>query len=231
MKASHWIRGMVGVGAMLAGVAAHAAIVPITNSSFETPATTTPGQVITLGGAGVLPGWTTTSGPNSRYFKLFGSAYFNPHDQVQTLVADLNPIGTGKFESFTVEQTLTTQTVAGQSYVLSLYMGSNGTEQPQASFQLQFNGVTVASVTPASLADASTNPLVQYSTTPFTAAASGQSIKIIFSAANTSNVNGQQVIFDAFELTAVPVPEPSSGLILLGPVLGMLAVRRRRLEA
>jgi len=199
--------------------AAHAISVPIVNYSFESPAVSPTNTGVTILYPSLPPGWTLQSG--NAYLKVFGSVYMTPADGNQTLHADLNP-DPNIFSNFTLSQTLSDQTVAGKDYQLSLYMASGDSEPPLAFAQLQFNGTTVGSVTNYLV----NSSLVKFSTAPFTATASGETIKVLFGATSTSSVNSQGVWFDNFELIAVP--EPTSVVYLLLSAFGLVAIRRRR---
>ncbi len=187
---------------LFASLSANAALVTITNASFETNA---------LADAGFdsnVPGWVV-SGDAGR---------FNPNGQLSPEAWD--GVMTAYANVGSLTQTLGTSVVAGTTYTLSLYVGDRS-DLPFPGFTVDLldGGAAVAgNLTGTAPVDGEWS-LYNYS---FTAAADGGALGIRLAS------NGAQTNFDALSLNAVAaVPEPETYAMFLAG-LGLLSVASRK---
>ena len=218
-----------------------AASITVPNSSFELPSL--PSGANNNGGNGdstTITNWTITAPAgntdNGVYHPASGFSSTNP----LPAPADGNQIaymvpGAGKTSSITTSASLGT-VAANMLYTLTVALGNRNDnlffDTGTYTIDLLANGVSIAEATKAG-SSISHGTFSDLSAT-FTSAASGpligESLTIRLSA--TAGSASDEGIFDNVRLTATPVPEPNSSLLLeiAAAGTGLLALGRRAFE-
>lgn len=237
--------------ATLAGASA----IAIVNPSFEDPAFANPGEADVIQGTGDFHGWNVTSiggsGSAAVIARILNPPVANPptaDDNVGRIV----PEGLNVFchyndnvRELEVRQSLTAQYEANTMYTLSMDVGqySVGQYRGYAVALASDNGTYLAGVTnnktlfPGSAWTLGSTPAAgtwNTVTTTFTTGDSGgvigEDIMVRFGTAGGSSAPGFRGAFDNVILTASPIPEPSTMMLVLTGLIGLVcyAWRKRR---
>lgn len=201
----------------LSGVAAQQASAAsiVTNGSFEvgTAGVITPNWAIFAGG---LPGWTTTSGGIE--IQTAGTVGLTPYDGAHYAELDGNT-------NYTMSQTVT---LGVGRYTMSFAYSPRLANAATNAVAYTLGSNLLGSLFVSSVAGPGTAPVTAVGawtliTTNFTVTTAGQ-YDLSFAGGGSSDSYGGFV--DAVNIAAVPVP--AGGLLLLGALGGITALRRRK---
>lgn len=223
-------------GSFLVGSSAFGAItLSVVNHSFEAP-DIADDNASTVGQVGGPPTGWTGFGSTYQFFPTHPNAtYYASNHPGGVLSISGQGIALGGTQGGTAQggsglyQTLTDTFVAGQTYTFTLWVGGSY-ESPGGTQTIGFttdavnlDGSLLASNV-VNFPNAGDNWVQNSVTYTATAADHGQAIRIIL---GTTDANGSQT-FDLAEVTATPIPEPSSLIFLSLASLGLFARRSRK---
>ena len=214
-----------------------AASIMVPNFSFESPAQTNGAN--NNGGNGnttAITNWTISAPPsntdNGVYHPLAGFTSTNPlpapadRNQLAYLVP-----GAGNTSSITSSASLGT-VAANMLYTLTVALGNRSDnlffDTGTYTIDLLANGASVAEATLAGSAipHGTFSDLSAVFTSPASGPLIGESLTIRLSA--TAGSNSDEGIFDNVRLTASPVPEPATSIMIVGGMAALAWLRRRR---
>lgn len=208
MLNSKILAAALGLG--LVGLAGAASASIVTNGSFEigTEALSSPGW--TIYGSG-LPGWTTTSGGIE--VQTAGTVGLTPYDGAHYVEMDGN-------NNYTISQNVTLGVGRySMSFAYSPRMSDAATNDVNYGVSGLFSGTVVG---PSLSAGTAVGAWTVITTNFFVKTAGAYALS--FAGAGTDDSLGGFV--DAVSIAAVPVP--AGGLLLLGALGGIAALRRRK---
>jgi len=214
-----------------------AGAITVPNFSFESPVL--PGGANNNGGNGnttVISNWTITAPPsntdNGVYHPIAGFTSTDPlpapanGNQLAYLVP-----GAGNTSSITTSASLGT-VAANMLYTLTVALGNRSDnlffDTGTYTIDLLANGASVAEATLAGSAipHGTFSDLSAVFTSPASGPLIGESLTIRLSA--TAGSNSDEGIFDNVRLTASPVPEPATSIMIVGGMAALAWLRRRR---